>query len=532
MHAIIPACLSQAMPQPVQSLSLTGRHYDSLFQQQFKPFASDQDGRPVVFTTAGTACPHMLLAGAAGTGLTTACRVIALEAARRGIIVRVCCTNPADAAGLRGWPGVTAASGAPEMSRLISGTYDDMLRRYTEMESGSACAEDYPRLVVIIDDSASFARVVSGPMLLQASALLTMSCGARMNLVIASNGTGTGIQPADVRDMFDTRVALGQPSTESAQMMFGDAAAGLDIPCGSRGEGTALSPAGPVPVKVHWLPDPAGYPASLCSGDKALLRAVLPGAGSVHVFNPGTHGPDPRLPGTRPPPGTAPVTGSNPLSRGTAHRTRSALSRGFRAPRQRTASGAHGPRCGPPRCARSARAAAEPLQPLAASLKSGPATDRDRSRPAAGPRQASGTDSPDLIRGNRAEGPTWIPAYILTALLAMVTVAIYLAPALIAVARHAVAAETVLGSKRPVRLDYVRLTGGAANGLAEQASHLRRTPAIETTTATRPCRDALNHPGDGETVVLWLPGDHNLNFELTRADPPALPDTPGYASCI
>jgi hypothetical protein len=37
VYAIIPACLSRVMPPPAPLLSLTGRHYDSLFQQQFEP---------------------------------------------------------------------------------------------------------------------------------------------------------------------------------------------------------------------------------------------------------------------------------------------------------------------------------------------------------------------------------------------------------------------------------------------------------------------------------------------------------------
>ena len=143
----------------------------------------------------------MLVTGAAGAGLTTTCRVIALEAARRGIAVRVCCTTPPDAAGLSGWPNITVASTVPDMIGLIGGTFDDMMRRYEEMAAGQPA--DYPRTLLVIDEYTVFTMLVSAwwaqerrrqggqlpeqhPVIRQARGLVILGRAARMNAAIAT----------------------------------------------------------------------------------------------------------------------------------------------------------------------------------------------------------------------------------------------------------------------------------------------------------------------------------------------------------
>ncbi len=268
------------------------------------PFASDQAGQPVTFATAGTHRPHMIVTGVTGTGLTATCRVVALEAARRGIPVRACCSAPADAEALGCWPGITAASSAQGMVGLINGTLDDMMGRYLEIGSGRAQPGDFPRTLLVIDELATAAMAAGAwradrrtGLIGTIHSLLAGAAGARINVVIAvrlnpvlaAHGPGPSGMPSGIRDgFFGTQVVLGrQAAGHGAALVPGAAAAGHAIPCSSRGEGTVFGPAGPLDVKVHWLPDPGGYPENLCSGDRALLRAMLPGGPSgVHVLDP------------------------------------------------------------------------------------------------------------------------------------------------------------------------------------------------------------------------------------------------------
>lgn len=255
------------------------------------PFASDQASQPVTFATAGTHRPHMIVTGVTGTGLTATCRVVALEAARRGVPVRACCSTPADAEALGSWPGITAASSTQGMAGLINGTLDDMMGRYLEIGSGRAQPGDFPRTLLVIDELGTAAMVAGAwradrrtELIGTIHSLLAGAAGARINVVIAvrlspvpaEHGRGPSGMPSGIRDsFFGTQVVLGRR------------AAGHAIPCSSRGEGTVFGTAGPLDVKVHWLPDPGGYPENLCSGDRALLRAMLPGGpGGVYVLDP------------------------------------------------------------------------------------------------------------------------------------------------------------------------------------------------------------------------------------------------------
>jgi hypothetical protein len=269
------------------------------------PFATDRAGQPAVFATAGTHRPHMIVTGVTGAGLTATCRVVALEAARRGIAVRACCSRPGDAEALGCWPGITAVSSAQGMSGLINSTRDDMMSRYLEIGSGRAQPGDVPRTLLVIDELATCAMIASAWQAGQraeligtihsllagaAGACINLVVAVRLNPVLAVHGPGPAGPPAGIRgSFFGTHVVLGrQASAGSATLIPGPAS----VPCSSRGEGIMVGPDGPASVKVHWLPDPGGYPASLCSGDRALLRAMLPGGpGCVHVLDPpGTAG--------------------------------------------------------------------------------------------------------------------------------------------------------------------------------------------------------------------------------------------------
>ena len=199
--------------------------------------------------------------------------------------------------GLRGWPNVSrVATRVQDMIRVIEETYGEMHERYREIEEGRAREEDYQRVLLIIDEYLMFSMMVNDfwaderaklpgtqpkehPVMRKIRGLVVMMRGGVMNLVLATQRGDADIFPEGVRDSIGSRVAMGRQSKESAQMMFGDATAGRDIPLHSRGVGTTLTADGPVPVKVGFLPDPAKWndPVKpLTDEERQLLLDMLP----------------------------------------------------------------------------------------------------------------------------------------------------------------------------------------------------------------------------------------------------------------
>ena len=255
-------------------------------------FASSADGSPAGFPVTGES-PHMIVAGATGSGLTVTCRVLCLEAARRGITVRAGFIREPDAYGLRDWPNITAGGGPLETAALIGATFDDMMSRYADVEAGRFRPGDYRRILLVIDEYTAWSLLAGDhwarmrgdsarrecPALGQLAALTWLSRGALINLVIAARSPKAACLPPGFLATAGTRVALGRQTAESAEMMFGDPTAGCDIPPGAAGAGTVLGPAGRGRATMHWLPDPARWndPVSpLTTGERQLLLDMLP----------------------------------------------------------------------------------------------------------------------------------------------------------------------------------------------------------------------------------------------------------------
>lgn len=171
--------------------------------------------------------------------------------------------------------------------------------RYEAIEEGRARAEDYQRIVLIIDmypllsmlirDNWRQARAgLSGeqpeehPAIRKLRALGVMARGAKMNLVLGSARPAVSDFPEGFFDQFGGRIALGRQTAESAALMFGDATAGRDILLGACGVGAAATAGGPERITVGWLPDPSDYPGGSRPADGAadepwpLLLAMLP----------------------------------------------------------------------------------------------------------------------------------------------------------------------------------------------------------------------------------------------------------------
>jgi hypothetical protein len=264
-------------------------------------YGYDEDGNLAFIQLSDTDAPHTLITGGTGTGKSVLLRIIAIGAARQGIDVRGCDPKRVEMRGLRGWPNVTrVATRVEDMILLIEKTYAEMLQRYKYIEEDGAREEDYQRILLIIDEYLMFSMLVNDywaelrtqlpgqqpkehPVMRKIRGLVVMARGGVMNLVLATQRGDADIFPDGVRDSIGARVAMGRQSPQSAQMMFGDASVGRDIPpLGSRGVGTTLTADGPARIKVSWLPDPAKWddPVKPLSADERqlLLDMLPPGA--------------------------------------------------------------------------------------------------------------------------------------------------------------------------------------------------------------------------------------------------------------
>lgn len=261
-------------------------------------YGYDEDGNLGFIQLSDTDAPHTLITGGTGTGKSVLLRIIMIGAARQGIDVRGCDPKRVEMRGLRGWPNVTrVATRVPDQIRLIDDTYKEMHERYQEIEEGRAREEDYQRVLLVIDEWLMFSMMVNDywaelrtqlpspqprehPVMRQVRGLVVMARGGVMNLVLATQRGDADIFPEGVRDSIGSRIAMGRQSQQSAQMMFGDASVGRDIPpVGARGVGTTLTADGPARVKVGWLPDPAKWndpDRPLTAEERQLLADMLP----------------------------------------------------------------------------------------------------------------------------------------------------------------------------------------------------------------------------------------------------------------
>lgn len=253
------------------------------------PYAVDEDGHILFWDLSSSAAtPHFMTIGATGTGKTNLIRTLITEGARRGWCFRLCDPKRIEFAGFRGWPNIqTVATAVPDIVAVIHQTWLEMERRYKLIESGEASTEDFPRLVLVLDEYRYFYGVINDwyaevkptggskicPILGEVFLIASLGRSAKVNIVLGTQRPDAAWLGGDVRDQFMARASLGRLSRDGAQMLWGSPSIGVSVPRGKAGRGTSVGVDGsPVECQSYWTPDPR----SSKPDDVELLESLRP----------------------------------------------------------------------------------------------------------------------------------------------------------------------------------------------------------------------------------------------------------------
>lgn len=253
------------------------------------PYAVDEDSNVLAWDLdSSAATPHFMTIGSTGTGKTNLIRTLITEASRRGWCLRLCDPKRIEFAGFRGWPNVeTVATAVPDIVAVIHQTWLEMERRYKLIEAGKADTDDFPRLILVLDEYRYFYGVVNDwyaevkgtggskicPILGEVFLIASLGRSAKVNIVLGTQRPDAAWLGGDVRDQFMARASLGRLSRQGADMLWGSPSIGVSVPRGKAGRGTSVGPDGsPAECQAFWTPDPRSKKAS----DIELLEALMP----------------------------------------------------------------------------------------------------------------------------------------------------------------------------------------------------------------------------------------------------------------
>jgi len=273
----IPDSLQRNLDPP------TGADVDRLL------YAVDCDGNVLCWDLRSSAAtPHFLIAGSTGTGKTVTIRGLALEACRREWQVRIADPKRVEFVGLKTWPNVEiVATAVPDIVAAIHQTWLEMERRYQLIEAGQAVTDDFPRLLLVLDEYRYFYGVANAwyagvkgpggskvcPILEEVFLIASLGRTARVHLIIGTQRPDANWLGGDVRDQFMARASLGRLSPDGAKMMWDAHHIGVSVPRGKPGRGTSVDAAGePVECQSYWIPDPS----TAGGNDRDVLDALRP----------------------------------------------------------------------------------------------------------------------------------------------------------------------------------------------------------------------------------------------------------------
>ncbi len=252
------------------------------------PQGVDEDGQMICWDMSG-AQAHVLKSGKTRTGKTVTIIGDALECARRGMPVFVVDPKRVEFMGLRSWPNVQfVATTVLQQIAVIYKLKLEMDERYRLVEEEGFSDADFQPMLLIIDEYRQMYGNVQAwwksikvagmpaecPVLEWIGGLLRMAAYCRIHVDLATQRPDTAFLAGEQRDNFSARAATGRLSPDGAEMMFGTAHVGVNIPMNVRGRGTIIGGDDqPREVQFFYTPDPR---RPRHDADRALLASLRP----------------------------------------------------------------------------------------------------------------------------------------------------------------------------------------------------------------------------------------------------------------
>lgn len=252
------------------------------------PQGVDEDGQVMNWDISGP-CAHFLRAGRTRTGKTICVIGDALECARRGMPVFVVDPKRVEFMGLRSWPNVQfVATTVAQQVAVIYKLKREMDERYRLVEEEGASDADFQPILLIIDEYRQLygnlqewwksikvpGMPTESPVLEWIGGLLRMAAYCRIHVDLATQRPDAAFLAGEQRDNFSARAATGRLSADGAEMMFGTAHVGVNIPLNVRGRGTIIGGDDqPKEVQFFYTPDPR---RPRHDDDRALLASLRP----------------------------------------------------------------------------------------------------------------------------------------------------------------------------------------------------------------------------------------------------------------
>lgn len=241
---------------------------------------------------------HLYLAGrhCIPTHNTVLMNGVVMELAFRDWPVWICDPKRIEFLGMRGWPNVQiVATSVPEQVVVIYKAWEEMERRYAQIEAGEASEDDFEPLIVVLDEYRDFYGIVAEwyagikitgmparcPVLEKVSSIVRKGRSARVHLILGTQRPDADVLGGEMRDNFGTRISLGPLSPQGAMMMWENPHLGVSLPRGIAGRATAVSDdSRPLEVQAYWTPDPRRAAHAAHQADLDLLEQLTPARGS------------------------------------------------------------------------------------------------------------------------------------------------------------------------------------------------------------------------------------------------------------
>lgn len=237
------------------------------------PLGEDEDGRPLAWELRGST-PHLMVTGKTGKGKTVVLRGVAREIVSRQWPIWIGDPKRIEMLALRQVPGVQlVATTTEDLVVMVEKAWEEMERRYRLIEEEGARTSDFPRMFIMIDEFAEFAKRVDMwwarikvrgmpskcPVFEKFDSLVRLARKANMHMIIGLQRPDVSFfGGGEVRDNFDARCSLGRLSSDGSQMMWGSNL-GTTVPQ-VRGRAIASASEDDIrEIQTYWTPDPGDH---------------------------------------------------------------------------------------------------------------------------------------------------------------------------------------------------------------------------------------------------------------------------------